>query len=105
MNVRRLRSLQGPNSWAACPVIEAALDLREGEPWSSEQQVRATAARLGEELLGGGPEEGGAPLLSLARTFSLAALKLQDLAGNPVSFATARPSCVPGLVLVAVEFT
>jgi cyanophycin synthetase len=106
MNFRHVRCLRGPNVWAACPVIEAALDLGDGRAWSVED-TRQTIDRLGADLPGmrsATAPDGEVPLGRLARAFGLVALKLQDLAGTPVSFTAVAPTSGPALFRVAVEF-
>ena len=102
MNFRQLRCLRGPNGWAACPIIEAALDFGSESDWTAEQ-IRQTMERLGSDLLGP-TNVGEASLLQLAEAFGRLALKLQGLAGNAVSFAAARPTIREGLFRSAVEF-
>ncbi len=106
MNFRYVRCLRGPNVWASCPVFEAALDLSEGLSWSSED-VRKTIARLEAAFPDTKFEtasEDDSPLMVLARAFGLAALKLQCLAGNAVSFTAARVTSDSGVILTAFEF-
>src|SRR3954453_20903859 len=105
MNLGPLRCLRGPNVWATCPVLEATLDLNDEASLSSEQ-IQQTIDRLKGELpdTKGGTAEEDTPLSRLAQLFSLAALKLQEIAGNPVSFAAVRPTSRPGLFLAAIEF-
>src|SRR5258708_4330745 len=87
MNLLHLRCLRGPNVWAACPVIEAALDLSDATSWSAKQLGQTLhcleANRLGST--NGTTEDGKRPLFRLAQAFALAAQKLQILAGTPVS--------------------
>ncbi len=96
MNCRSLRCLRGPNVWAACPVIETVLALGGAASWPAEH-IRHTLARLPADLAV--PAEKGE-----AEAFNLVALKLQELAGTPVSFAAIRPTAEPGVFRTAVEF-
>src|SRR6266542_1059338 len=105
MNVRQWRCLRGPNVWAPCPVLEATLDLSDEASLSSEQLHRMID-RLEADLpdTKGGTAEEASPLSRLAHRFSRAALTLQEMAGNPVSFAAVRPTSRAGLFLAAIEF-
>jgi cyanophycin synthetase len=105
MNFRRLHFLRGPNVWARCPVLEAALDLG-GGPWSVEQ-IRQTLDCLRGALPDTTPGAAGhddVTLEGLAEAFGRVALRLQELAGNPVSFADVRPTHRRNVFLTAVEF-
>jgi hypothetical protein len=106
MNWRHLRSLRGPNVWAACPVLEGALDLGDGAAWSAEQ-IQHAMDSLRAEVLDARPGttvNGGVSLTGLARAFVLAALEWQGVAGYPVSFSAVRTTSRPGLFMAAVEF-
>src|SRR5215471_7661393 len=106
MNFRHLRCLRGPNVWAACPVIEAALDLGDACSWSSDQ-VGQALSRVAAELCGTAratAEDSEPPLFRLAWALSRTAQQLQELAGTPVSLAVARATSRPDVFLAAVEF-
>lgn len=75
MKIRHVRVLQGPNVWAACPVLEVVLDFASSD---ADALSRAEA------------------LVAQART-------LQNRAGTPVAF-TAVGAMRNRLVSVAVEF-
>ncbi len=106
MHVRFLRCLPGPSVWASRPVLEVALEQND-KPDSSPEHVRRTLECLQAGFPGPEPEAsagGRDSLLGLARAFGGVALRLQELAGTPVSFAGARQTPHPGVVLAAVEF-
>ncbi len=93
MKLERVRSLQGPNVWAACPVLEVVVDLGGGRTWVAGL-LRKILERLGPPSLD--PD--------LAQMFGEAVLRLQEMAGQEVSFTAARPADRPGLFVVAVEY-
>jgi cyanophycin synthetase len=100
MELWRLRVLRGPNVWAACSVLEAALDM---SVWAGAPRQRRAPAR--ERLRVwlpslGDVEEGIRP----AHLFERLWLHLQILAGNPVRFSATRPADRGNRHLVAVEY-
>src|SRR5262245_12917317 len=74
MEFRQVWVLRGPNRWARVPVFEVECDLT------------------------------GLPGAETAHTLQHAALRLQTLAGSPVSFGLTRETSRPGLFRVVVEY-
>jgi len=114
MELGRLWVLRGPNAWAACPMIEAGLDLG---PWAGRSAddigqvagcLLAWIPSLAPHLAGRQHKEAigcdGKPALNLAHVFAGAALQLQRLAGNAVEFGATRACPRPGCYRVAVEY-
>ncbi|HEY7152834.1 MAG TPA: hypothetical protein VH575_02645, partial [Gemmataceae bacterium] len=101
MKLCRLWVLQGPNIWAAKPVLEAGVDL---ESWAD--QPRKQTARVAQRLRAWLPstplELDDAP--SLAHVFERVALLLQTMAGNTVTFSETRQGARPNRYRVAVEY-
>jgi cyanophycin synthetase len=108
MDLWRLWVLRGPNAWAACPVIEAGVDLGRwaGGPREAEVvgRVKAWLPSLALHASGGGngcAREGG---FGLALLVGRVAVELQTLAGNPVGFVEARARPRAGHFRVAFEY-
>jgi cyanophycin synthetase len=97
MELWRLWVLRGPNAWAACPVLEAGVDLAR---WVElpRHQAAAAVGRIRAWL------PALAPDLAMARVVEQVTLHLQNLAGNPVTFAETREGPRPGRYRVAVEY-
>jgi hypothetical protein len=100
MELWRLGVLRGPNVWAACPVLEAGVDVSAwaGQPWKRRVQARERL-RAWLPLLDDVGENAG-----LARVFERVWLHLQNLAGNPVRFSDTRPVDRGHRYRVAVEY-
>src|SRR5208282_4166480 len=106
MNLVQLHYMRGPNVWAVCPVLEGVLDFGDERHWSSEE-IREALERLQADLpdfRSASSDHDNPALADLAQAFIGLVRKLQDLAGNPVSFATVRTTSRPALFLTAVEF-
>jgi cyanophycin synthetase len=106
MPFEHVRCLRGPNRWAGCPVVVVSLSF--SDEWAcSSTEIQQTIDCLETELLDrkvAALVPQGPPLRPLALAFGLAALKLQQMAGAPVSFAEARMASPADHFLVAVEF-
>jgi cyanophycin synthetase len=104
MQLCRLWVLSGPNIWAACPVLEAGIDLGAwaGAAWqqtmSAAERVRAWLPSIKLELDGAGRFAG------MAHVLERLTLHLQELAGNPVTFAETRRTAQRGRYRVAVAY-
>ncbi|HEY7156629.1 MAG TPA: hypothetical protein VH575_21855 [Gemmataceae bacterium] len=101
MKLCRLWVLQGPNIWAANPILEAGVDLG---PWAdpSRKQTIHVVQRLRTWLPSTPPDLDDAP--SLAHVFERVAFLLQVLAGNSVTFSETREGGRPNRYRVAVEY-
>lgn len=100
MKLCRLRVLRGPNVWAACPVLEAGVDVsawagqpsrRSAQAW---EQLRAWLPSLGKG------DENSRPVHVFERLW----LHLQILAGNAVHFRDTRPMEGSHHYRVAIEY-
>ncbi|HEY7315923.1 MAG TPA: acetate--CoA ligase family protein [Gemmataceae bacterium] len=103
MQLWRLWVLKGPNIWAACPVLEAGVDLKEWADESRPQTVRAIQRILTWLPAVGLDLDGDSRVAGMAHVLERVALHLQVLAGNPVSFAQTRRTSHRHRYRVAVE--
>jgi cyanophycin synthetase len=104
MELWRLWVLRGPNTWAACPVIEVGFDW---SAWADQprQQNAEAIARLHAWLPSLAAEpEGTEEAVCLARVLQRLVVHLQVLAGNPVQFSGLRPVDRPHCSRVAIEY-
>jgi hypothetical protein len=100
MELGRLWVLQGPNVWAACPVIEAGLDL---SVWAGQSRKRSARAR--ERLPAWLPAlENVDGIAEPARVFERLWLHLQTLAGHAVRFSATRATDRAHHFRLAVEY-
>jgi cyanophycin synthetase len=103
MNIDSFRWFRGPNIWAACPVLEVVLDLREVETWNADRLHLVVGRFLPDQLIPPLLGEETAAVL-LGHVFGEGLRKLQTLAGTPVSGLWVAPTSQSGTVRVAVEF-
>ncbi|MBC2769943.1 cyanophycin synthetase [Pusillimonas minor] len=105
MEITRIRALRGPNLWGRQTSIEAvvACDSNEQDIEAMdgfEVRIRARFPDI-DMLKPAGQEQP----LSMAHVLASAALRLQALAGCPVSFCRVAPTFEPGVYQVIVEYT
>lgn len=106
MKVSSCRCLHGPNVWAACPVLELALDFS-ADGVADGELLQQMPDRFAAALPGWTPVPRAAtdsPLAALARLFTHGVLHLQTEAGNPVAFAAVRATSRATTILAAIEF-
>jgi cyanophycin synthetase len=103
MQLWRLWVLRGPNVWAACPVLEVGVDLREwvDVPRDRSEEVRERLRTWIPSLQG---ERDASDEFDPAQIFEQLLKKLQILAGNPVRFSASRSTDGPDRYRVAVEY-
>lgn len=105
MEITRIRALRGPNLWGRQTSIEAvvACDPNEQDIEAMEGfEVRLRARFPDIDMLKPAGQE---QPLSMAHVLASAALRLQALAGCPVSFCRVAPTFEPGIYQVIVEYT
>ncbi|OXR50106.1 MULTISPECIES: cyanophycin synthetase [unclassified Pusillimonas] len=105
MEITRIRALRGPNLWGRQTSVEAvvACDSQEQDIEALdgfEVRIRARFPEI-DLLKPAGQEQP----LSMAHVLASAALRLQALAGCPVSFCRVAPTFEPGVYQVIVEYT
>lgn len=100
MKIRTIRELHGPNVWAEFPMLEVVL-----EDILSDAEIEAALRRFPKILLGGeDPFAIRDPQLALAQALVTGLLKLQEMAGTPVGFASTRKTSEAGVIRAAVQF-
>lgn len=105
MEITRIRALRGPNLWGRQTAIEAIVSCAPDElviddVVGFEVAIRARFPDI--ELL---KPVGQAQPLSMAHVLASAALRLQALAGCPVSFSRVTATLEAGVFQVVVEYT
>ncbi len=105
MEITRIRALRGPNLWGRQTAVEAIVSCTDNELDIEalngfDVAIRARFPDI-DLLKPAGQEQP----LSLAHVLANAALRLQALAGCPVSFFRVSPTLEHGLFQVVVEYT
>jgi cyanophycin synthetase len=104
MELWRLRVLSGPNIWAACPVLEASVELNSGRgasPGRNAENISRIISWLPELTSELDPSDES---LDLAHVLERLTLQLQIRAGHSVKYAQTRRGNRPGRYRVAVEY-
>lgn len=114
MEFRRVWTLNGPNYWANCPVVEILVDLGAWRDQSSEQipgfndRLKSWLPTLIEHRCSVGERGGFFQRLErgtyLAHILEHVALELQNLSGSHCGFGRARELDEDGVYRVAIQF-
>jgi cyanophycin synthetase len=111
MEFKRIWVLRGANAWARCPVLEAELDLQDGQGATSDQmpgfsdRLLAWLPALGQRPGGGGDFAGELRRgTGLAQVLRHLALELQGRSGSDVRFGLVREATGAGPCRVVVEY-
>ena len=103
MIVTRIRALRGPNLWSRHTAIEAVVNCRPEE--NSIAQLPDFEARLRARFPALGAWPANSLDISLAQALALTALRLQAVAGCPVTFSRCATTLEPGTYQIVVEYS
>ncbi|NLZ12413.1 MAG: cyanophycin synthetase, partial [Alcaligenaceae bacterium] len=105
MEITRIRALRGPNLWGRQTAVEAIVSCTDNELDIEAMNGFDVAIRARFPDIDLLKPAGQEQPLSLAHVLANAALRLQALAGCPVSFFRVSPTLEHGLFQVVVEYT
>ncbi|MFA7624695.1 MAG: cyanophycin synthetase, partial [Pusillimonas sp.] len=105
MEITRIRALRGPNLWGRQTAVEAIVSCTDNELDIESMNGFDVAIRARFPDIDLLKPAGQEQPLSLAHVLANAALRLQALAGCPVSFFRVSPTLEHGLFQVVVEYT